>query len=1106
MIDRSLSKRMSSRFLACGDGRSFHGEASSAGPRITLSPAPAPSVPESHEFVTMLNRPDSDPELVAAGRQALTDLDQVTPLGAAVLLAGLIHVDGKRLPTCSAELDYWVVSRGPAFAARMMVELTDLLLVGSYSRGLTLLRRSRHRAPEPFTVGDDRPEQLLHRLRAYLAQISNQEYAEACAAVADCRARDLSTQVVTSFLFPTRTDWVEAACEALASAPHAEFARLLWCAAGSASQLQQLDDYLSHWRVLDHLEVFATGLDGVGPAITPLLLSWLDQTGPAHKEGQRLLAALSHIPTDEAMRGLVARLDQPRVQSAFLKAQKRFPVRALRMLAEAVAHETTDGQPADPLLRAQVTTQPELVAEVLPSVSPAAAAYLEKITAELHGSPNTEAPDLALASPASLPPVLVTPPWMEQQPTVVGLAPPEGTRVVWQPGEREEWLTHGHQDNPQQWEQYAADYHAGTLHPYYEPAFFTNAPDDLPRELVTSWRPRILDTPERWLPRFVARYERDALPVLMLIASKQPLVALPFLVPFANVEIATRVADWLTRTGDVRSSAQVWLRRHPTFAAQALIPPALGRPGRRRRAAEQALCTLAATHRGEILAAAKEYGPEAVPAVGSLLDHGPRSPAHIPTLPAWADPALLPPVWLRHQAGALPPEAVRHLCTMLALSTVHHPYAGIPTVKEACDPASLAEFGWALFDQWRSVGMPSNDKWALSCLAWLGDDQTVQRLAPLIRAWPGEGRHSRAVTGLDILAGIGTEAALRELADISRRGAFKALRERAGEKIAEVAARLGLTSAQLEDRLVPDLGLDEHGSLTLDYGTRRFTVGFDEQLKPYVLDDTGARRRTLPKPGSRDDAQLAPAAYQRFSALKKEVRALAPNHIARLEQAMVGQRRWQFAEFRQLVEHPLLWHLVRRLVWARFDGESATAFRVTEDRSLADVDGQTLVFANDATVGVAYPVHLGTSAPAWSEIFAQAELRQPFPQLGRDVYTLTEQEQQAETLDRFHGLTVPTGRLLGLQRRGWQRATPQDSGIQPWLLRPLPNLWAAVVNLDPGIVVGAPDEFPEQRITTVWVDKQGLGDWQPRNARKFGELDPVTVSELLRELTEVTRD
>lgn len=1078
-----------------------------AGPRVTLSPAAAPSVPESQGFVQMLDRADSDPELVTAARQALTDLDQATPLGAAVLLAGLIHFDGKRLPACSAELDYWTASRGAAFAARMVVELPDLLLIGSYSRGLTLLRRSRHPVRDPFTIGDDRIEQLMHRLRAYLAQVSDQEYAEACDAVADCRERDLSTQVVVSFLFPTRTDWVEAACEALAAAPHSEFARLLWCAAGSASQLQQLAEHLSHWVLLNRIEMFATGLDGVAPAIAPILISWLDKTGPADKEGDRLLAALSRIPTDEAMRGLVARLDQPRAQSAFLKAQKRFPVRALRVLAEAVANETPAGQPADPLLRAQVTEQPELVAAALPLLSPAAAAYLEKVTVELDGSPDTAAPDLPFASPASLPPALVTPPWIEQQPTVLKLTPPEETELVWQPGEREDWLTHGHQDDRQRWEQHAAEYHAGTLHPYYEPDFFINAPDDLPREWVTSWRPSLPDLPGRWLPRFVARYERDALPVLMQVASKDPLGAAPFLMPFANVEIATRMADWLNRTEELRWAARDWLHRHPAFAARALICAALGRPGRRRGAAEQALRTLAETHRDEILAAAKEYGPEALTEVGSLLDHGPLLPARIPTLPAWADPALLPPVWLRNQTGALPPEAVRHLCTMLALSTMDQAYAEVLVVKEACDPASLAEFGWALFEQWRSVGMPSKERWAFTCLAWVGDDQTVQRLAPLIRAWPGKGGNSRAVTGLDVLATIGTEDALRQLLDISRRVKFKALRRRATEKVAEVAAGLGLSIAQLEDRLVPDLGLDERGSLTLDYGKRQFTVGFDEQLKPYVLDDTGARRRTLPRPGSGDDTQLAPAAYQRFGNLKKEVRALAANQIARLEQAMVDQRRWSFAEFRRLlVEHPLVWHIVRRLVWAWFDGEAVTAFRVAEDRSLADVDDQSLVLDDDATVGVAHPVHLGSAVPAWSEVFADYELLQPFPQLGRDVYTLTEVEQQAETLYRFNGVTVPTRTLLGLERRGWQRSRPQDSGIQPWLLRPLPNYWAAVVELEPGIIVGSPDEFPEQRLTGVWIDEQGSGDWQRQAARRFGELDPVTVSELLRDLTEVTRD
>jgi len=141
-----------------------------AGSRFTLSPATAPSVPESPGFVEMLDRPDSDPELVTAARQALADPDRATVLRAAALLTGLIQFDGKRLPGCCAELDYWAASRGAAFAARMMVELPDLLLLGSYAHGFRLLRRSRHPAQVPFTIGDDRREQLSRRLRAYLAE------------------------------------------------------------------------------------------------------------------------------------------------------------------------------------------------------------------------------------------------------------------------------------------------------------------------------------------------------------------------------------------------------------------------------------------------------------------------------------------------------------------------------------------------------------------------------------------------------------------------------------------------------------------------------------------------------------------------------------------------------------------------------------------------------------------------------------------------------------------------------------------------------------------------------------------------------------------------
>lgn len=1077
---------------------------------FTLRPAPEPSVPQNQAFAELLAQPDSDPELVSATRQVLADHRQATPPGVAVLLLGQLQLDGLTASQQQAELDYWLASRGAAFMVSTLLELLDLMITAKSYRRFTLHRRSRHSARSPFPVYAT-CEPMALRLRAYLAHSSDQEYTEACAAAAHYRDRDLDTRVMTSFLFPTRTDWVDADSAAVAISGDKTLASTLWCAVSSPEQLRQIHEHVLPSRLAHRLDKFVTGVDGVGPAIAPFLISWWERADCSAAFRQQLLTMLTHLPTDEAMRELVARLDQSSVRASFVEAQQRFPVRALRILVEAIADKTVAEQLAGPLLRAQVARHPELVATALPALPAAAAAYLAQVTAEARGGHHTDVP---FAPADSLPSVLVDPPWRgkhstEKAPVVSDLTPPSGTELVWEPGEQESWLTSRPtilEDVRENWEKYAAQYRTGTLSPYLEDDFFLEAPADIPREWVASWRPRYPYDPERWLPKFVARYEQDALPALWHVAKKQPVSAAPFLMPFANVEIALQMADWLSRTRTVRATALTWLRRHPTFAARALIPAALGKPGRRRRAAEQALRTLAETHRDEVLAAAREYGEAALAGVESLLTADPLAslPAQVPHLPSWVDPVLLPPVLVRDRTSVLPPEAVRHLCTMLALSTIDEQYAGVAPAKEACDPSSLAEFAWALFEQWRSAGMPSQERWAFTALAWLGDDQTVHRLDPLIRVWPGQGKHPHAVTGLDVLARIDTDAALRQLADIARKAKFKALREQAQQKLTEAAARRGLTAAQLEDRLVPDLGLDERGSLTLDYGPRRFTVGFDEQLTPYVLDQTGKPHKTLPKPGRRDDPQLAPTAYQRFRTLKKEVRALAASQITRLEQAMVNQRRWSFTQFRELLmNHPLMWHLVRRLVWGWFDGDTVAGFRVAEDRSLADVNDETLRLDDDAIVGVAHPLHLDETVPTWSEIFADYELRQPFPQLGRKTHTLTASEQQAETLDRFHGLTVPTGKLLGLERRGWRRAAPQDGGLQPWLLRPLPNGWAAVINLEPGIIIGQPHTFPEQQLTTVWLDEHGLGDWQRRNARRFGELDPVTASELLRELTDV---
>jgi hypothetical protein len=246
---------------------------------------------------------------------------------------------------------------------------------------------------------------------------------------------------------------------------------------------------------------------------------------------------------------------------------------------------------------------------------------------------------------------------------------------------------------------------------------------------------------------------------------------------------------------------------------------------------------------------------------------------------------------------------------------------------------------------------------------------------------------------------------------------------------------------------------------------------------------------------------LAPAEHKRFTTLKKDVRTVAADQIRRFESAMVRRRRWPAAEFRTLfAEHPLLWHVVRRLVWITEDGLS---FRLAEDRTVADVHDDAVELPEDAVVGIAHPLELGESLDGWAEVFADYEILQPFPQLGRPVHALTDDERAATSLKRFQDVTVPVGKLLGLTGKGWQRGEPQDAGMECWITRPLPGGGAVVVNLDPGIAVGVVTMFEEQKLTAIWHTVHGAGRHR-RGERAFGELDPITASEVLAELTSLT--
>ena len=412
--------------------------------------------------------------------------------------------------------------------------------------------------------------------------------------------------------------------------------------------------------------------------------------------------------------------------------------------------------------------------------------------------------------------------------------------------------------------------------------------------------------------------------------------------------------------------------------------------------------------------------------------------------------------------------------------------------------------------QWQTAGSPSKENWGFKCLGHVGDDRIARRITPLIRKWPGESQHRRAVMGLDILLAIGTDIALMNLNGIAQKVKFKGIKDAARERIQELANRLGLTSEQLADRLVPDLGLEANGTLRLDYGARSFTVGFNEHLAPFVKDETGKLRKTLPKPGVRDDEALAEPAFQRFKQLKKDVRAIAKLQVARFEKAMLLQRRWTVPEFQEhLVQHPLIVHVVRRLIWGVFaeDGSLSQTFRVAEDGSYADQEDEVVSPPKDGLVGIVHAIELEPQTAAdWGDVLSDYEILQPFAQLGRPLFRLTPEEKTAMQWVRNPKQSIPVGRVVGLVNRGWERGEPMDGGAILDMSYPLPDGRNEVrmVLGGGGVWVGYISEQDEDpTIESIVVCR--CGDWSENPSMPLGEVPEAIMSEVIAAVHDLQR-
>jgi hypothetical protein len=942
-------------------------------------------------------------------------------------------------------------------------------------------------------------------LRGLLANASEADYAAAAAAAL---RNDPVERFLTMLLFPDETAWTEEVCgEYKGNGDHSTDA-LLWLAIDRADLLATAGlTRIESWLITR--DTIGVVLRNLGAAALPFLTASLNQQ-IASSERHLLLDAIALLPGDDAAAFLVGRLGEEHMYQAAAEAAKRFPRRVLRAVAAAADRTVPELRPRLAALAADIPAEHRAV---LPGADRTA------VEALLAPSPTP------VAGPGELPQILTAPPWTvkgpRRKPKVIELSAGARPTMAWAEGELDRWVKPDHDYfrnySDADWEKMLNRGGVGRGAVRHNLSLIvTYAPTRFALRALEQWDGKFSPYSHGDLKVIAARFGPAAASKITAALRANPNYH-EALVPIRSVEAARLAADWYARLKGARASAIAWFERHGAEGAALLVPDALGADKKLRGNAEGALWNIALRHGTDAVArAAEPYGPEAAEAIAELLAGDPLEPrgVKLPKPGAWASPVMLPEVLTAAKSHALPADSVRHLITVLALSSPEYPYAGLDVVAEALDRGSLTRFSRGLFQLWLSMGSPSKDGWALTQLAHFADDDTVRLLAPQIREWPGQSQHKRAVNGLGVLGAIGSEEALRAIQGIAEKVKFKALKEEARVQIAAVAESLGLTPDQLADRLLPDFGLGEEGALVLDYGPRQFTVVFDEQLKPFVKDETGKPRKSLPKPGAKDDAEIADAAYKRFAALRKELRTVAADQVQRLEAAMVNGRTWTKDEFeRYYVRHPLTWHLARRLVWSAAVGEGqsggvVTGFRVAEDRTYTDANDDEFDLPDDAVIRLDHPVRLGDKAADWAELFADYEILQPFDQLSRPVLAFTPEELETGLLERFVGAKVEVGKLLGLTSRGWHRSSPEDGGVEPGIYFPLPGGGYITVALDPGIWVGMVAENPIQTLDSVRISATEDYWWSRAGRAADGnhprDIDPVTASEVLAALTRVT--
>jgi len=393
----------------------------------------------------------------------------------------------------------------------------------------------------------------------------------------------------------------------------------------------------------------------------------------------------------------------------------------------------------------------------------------------------------------------------------------------------------------------------------------------------------------------------------------------------------------------------------------------------------------------------------------------------------------------------------------------------------------------------------------------LGDSRIISTLLLWIPKWCEAARHKLAEYAAQGIALLGSNEALMVLDTLATRyrSKFRNLGAAAAAAFQTAATARGMSPDDLGDLVVPAFDFDEAGQRRFEWEGGAATGELTMDLKLEWSDpETDKSWKALP-------AGASDAVKSEVKDLGKLLREAGKSQALRLEQALVKQRRWPVAAWRDLYEkHPLLRNYATRLVWAVYDsqGQILRTFRRYPNGLLADALGALEELPEaDASIGMVHPLELDPSGlQAWQAHLSRFKIVPPFPQLERPVERCETTHHNRRQLSTAEGQEISYATFRSrAEKRGWVRGSVVDAGGISSYYKLFPGA-GVEVSLDTGDMYVGMDPMETvtlgiARFCTAGSIQRGsyVYDEPTENDPRiltFGQVPPVVYSETVSDL------